>query len=79
MRCPRCKKGSLRQHVNVFVEAPADCRNLSKQGIRSASVRVMGVGWDRAVIFCDNPLCGNVKRSAPASPSEHGGATREET
>ncbi len=45
MNCPKCKQGKLRQQVSVYVECDADCTNLSKSGIRSKDVVILGVGW----------------------------------
>lgn len=56
MKCPRCKRRRLRQHVSVFVECDADCRNLSKSGIRKKDVQILGAGWPTAMLFC--PGCG---------------------
>lgn len=50
-KCPKCK-AKLMQQLSVFVEAPANCTNLSKRGIASKDVTVMGVGWDTAYIYC---------------------------
>lgn len=58
MKCEKCKKGTLRQIVNVVVDAPADCHNLSKKGIRSKKVKIMGVIWDRATWYCTADGCG---------------------
>ncbi len=52
MNCPKCKAPGLRQQVSVFIECDADRTNLSKRGIRSADVKVMGAGWPQAVLFC---------------------------
>lgn len=62
MKCPKCKKGKLRKHVNVFVETDAEDHNLNKRGMRKRSVQILGVGWDKAVFFCTNPLCGLIYR-----------------
>lgn len=59
MKCPKCRKGTMRQLVSVVVEAPAECRSLSKVGLRRASVEIKGVLWDQATIFCSKG-CGNV-------------------
>lgn len=63
MKCPKCKKGKIRQQLNVFVECDVECRNLSKKGIRSKSVEILGAGWDRAIWFCDRG-CGYFLRLA---------------
>lgn len=57
MKCPKCKKGRLRQQVSVFVECDADNTKLSKTALRSADVQVLGAGCPTAVIFC--PACGH--------------------
>lgn len=49
--CPRCG-GALRKKVNVFVDIPFDCNNLSKSGIRSKDVVIEGADWDRATWYC---------------------------
>lgn len=59
MRCPRCKTGRLRQQVSVFVECDAECRSLSKTGIRDKDVVVLGAGWPQARLFC--PKCGFIE------------------
>lgn len=59
VRCDKCKRGWMRQQLSVFVDAPLDCRSLSKQSIRSKHIRILGAGWDRATIYCDAG-CGNV-------------------
>lgn len=56
MNCPKCKKARVRQHVSVYVECDAECKNLSKKGIRSTDVKVIGAGWPQAMLFC--PRCG---------------------
>jgi hypothetical protein len=38
--------------VNVFVECSVTNRRLNKSGIRSADVKIDGVGWDTALWFC---------------------------
>jgi len=58
MKCPKCRKGRLRQVVQVLVECDAENRKLDKKGIRSKNVAVMGVDWDRARFCCPN--CGVV-------------------
>lgn len=55
-QCPRCKRGRLRKHVSIFADCPADCRNLSKKGIRSRDVVIMGVDWPQERVYC--PECG---------------------
>lgn len=57
-KCPRCGKRTARQRLNVFIEADLSCRNLSKRGIRSRRVKIMGAGWDRATWYCANSRCG---------------------
>lgn len=55
--CPKCKRrGVLRQQVSIFADAPLRCTNLSKSGIRSRDVHILGVGWPQAVWYC--PACG---------------------
>jgi len=56
MKCPKCKKAKLRQQVSVYVECDADNRNLSKKGIRSKDVRILGAGWPHASLLCQK--CG---------------------
>lgn len=56
MTCPKCKRARLRQQVSVFVECDAECRSLSKTGIRSSDVVILGAGWPQARLFC--PKCG---------------------
>lgn len=58
LTCPRCKKQELRQQVSVYVDAPADCHDLSKKGIRSKRVKILGVGWDLGKIYCQS--CGYI-------------------
>lgn len=65
MRCPRCKKAQLRQHVNVFVECSVSNRNLNKKGIRSPDVKIMGAGWPTAMWFCPRAMCGYMLRQTP--------------
>jgi hypothetical protein len=60
MKCSKCKKGSLRQQVSIYADAPLDCHNLSKKGIRSKEVQILGVGWPTALIYCTN--CGFKER-----------------
>ena len=62
MKCPKCHRGGLRQQVNVFVDAPADCRSLNKKGIRKKTVRINGVGWDQATWHCPHDGCGYMIR-----------------
>lgn len=52
-KCPKCG-GKVRQQVNVFVDAPGDCRDLSKHGMRPKEVRILGVDWPRASYYCAN-------------------------
>lgn len=61
--CPKCKKGHLRQHINVFVECGLGNRNVSKSGIRSDDVKILGAGWDKATVFCSKSGCGYFYRS----------------
>lgn len=56
MKCTRCKKARLRQQVPVFVDCDFECRSLSKKGIRSADVKILGAGWPQARMYC--PRCG---------------------
>jgi hypothetical protein len=58
MKCPKCKKGNMRQQVSIYADLPADCFNLCKKGIRSKEVKILGVGWDLGIIYCDEG-CGN--------------------
>lgn len=51
--CPKCNGTNVRQQVSVFVDAPAGCRNLSKSGIRRKDVIILGVGWNRASMYCE--------------------------
>ena len=60
MQCPKCKRARLRQLVSVFVECDADCRSLSKSGIRKRDAKILGAGWPQATIFC--PRCGFLLR-----------------
>ena len=60
MKCPKCKRGRLRQQVSVFVECDAENHRLSKAGIRSRDVVVLGAGWPQAVFLC--PKCGWMER-----------------
>jgi hypothetical protein len=62
MKCPRCKRTNLRQLVSVFVECNADCRSLSKKGIRKRDVQIIGAGWPTATLFCPKDGCGFVLR-----------------
>ena len=62
-RCPRCRRSGLRKYVEVTVEAPAQCRALDKQGIRSPDVAVVAALWERERFFCRK--CGwNSRRGA---------------
>jgi hypothetical protein len=61
MKCPKCKRGQVMQQVNVVVECPADCNDLSKKGIRKNNVKIMGVLWDQATWYCDKG-CGYTLR-----------------
>lgn len=63
--CPKCKKGQLRQHVNVFVECAVGNTSLNKKGLRSKDVKIWGAGWDRATWFCPRSGCGYISRLAP--------------
>jgi len=56
VRCDRCGKADLLQVVNVQMQVPLGWMNLSKTGIRSSSVKVLGADWSRAFIYC--PVCG---------------------
>ena len=60
VKCPRCKRGEMRQVVTVYVDAPVHCHDLSKTGLRSGDVKVVGVGWDSAWWYC--PKCGHTFR-----------------
>ena len=61
MRCPKCKRARMRKIVSVIVECDEDCFRLSKAGIRSADVQVMGVDWEsKSPHFC--PRCGHAER-----------------
>lgn len=64
IKCPKCEKrqkrvkkktrvGNLMQLVTVIVETPLGNTNLNKVGLRNKKVRVWGVNWDKATIFCD--------------------------
>jgi hypothetical protein len=52
MRCPKCKKGGVRQQVGVIVECSADRHSLDKKGIRNKDVKILGVEWALATWFC---------------------------
>jgi hypothetical protein len=58
MKCQKCGKGELRQQVSIFADAPLECHNLSKKGIRAKDVQILGAGWPTAVIYCTNAECG---------------------
>ena len=60
MKCPRCKRGRLRQQVSVFVECDAENYSLNKKGIRSRDVQIWGAGWPQAKLLC--PKCGWFER-----------------
>lgn len=60
MKCPKCKRVFLRQQVNVFVDCDSRCHNLSKSGIRNADVKIQGVGWNMATIYCPRANCGYI-------------------
>lgn len=60
MRCPKCKRGRLRQQVSVFVECDLENHSLNKKGIRSRDVTILGAGWPQATILC--PKCGYLNR-----------------
>jgi hypothetical protein len=62
VRCPKCNRNTLRQKVNVFVDAPVPCSNLSKSGLKLPTVKIDGVGWDRAVYYCSSEKCGWMQR-----------------
>lgn len=59
MICLKCKIGEVRLMAKVFVDIPADWRDLSKSGFRSKVVRVDGVDWSGPT-YCTNPNCSNV-------------------
>jgi hypothetical protein len=60
-KCPKCRKGEILQQVNIFVECPMDCRSLNKKGIRSKTVKILGVGWPQASFYCSRG-CGYYSR-----------------
>lgn len=62
MRCPKCKRGRLRQQVSVFVECDAECRSLDKKGIRHRDVKILGAGWPQAQFYC--PRCSYYDRKS---------------
>lgn len=70
MPCPKCRRGQLRQHVNVFVECSVGNTSLNKKGIKSPDVKIMGVGWDTAMWFCTNAKCGYMNRLGAPAPKK---------
>lgn len=68
VKCPKCKHGHLRQQVSIYADLPAGCFNLSKKGIRSGEVKILGVGWDMGCVYCHE--CGYFLRLSQHSPKE---------
>lgn len=58
MKCPKCKRGHLVQHVEVFIECPFETTDLSKRGIKRKDVKIIGANWPLARIFCER--CGHM-------------------
>lgn len=60
-RCPHCGRVGLRKFVEVTIDAPAQCRALDKNGIRSPDVAVMAAHWEHERYHCRK--CGWSSRS----------------
>lgn len=53
MRCPRCKRKTLRVQVSVFLDIPASLSHaLTKGSLRSKDVKIDGADWPRCVWYC---------------------------
>jgi len=64
--CPRCKKGSIRVKVNLYLDIPLSLMNrLSKRNLRSRDVKVEGANWPEELLYCTNHKCGMMKRGTP--------------
>lgn len=53
MKCKKCKKGSIRIKVNLYLDIPIELHHrLSKTNLRSKDIQIEGAGWPTCTWYC---------------------------
>ena len=56
-QCPKCKKYTYRKQVSVYVDMPGNAVNATKKHLNQKDYKILGVNWDKAMDYCENPKC----------------------
>lgn len=61
MKCPKCKKQTLRIKVELFLDIhPRFIHRLNKGALRSSDIKIDGANWPTMLGYCTNLKCGFV-------------------
>lgn len=52
MKCPKCKKNTVRVGVSLFLDIPYQFYACLSKNLRDAKTKLAGAGWDRAYFYC---------------------------
>lgn len=73
LRCPKCKRNTLRCKVSLFLDIDmAAYHRLSKKMVATRHVRFEGADWPNELLYCERDGCGYLSSMGTRRQSTEG-------